>query len=227
MFDSWIVEDSFGRRWRLWLAAHGAPGGLPREGARAALEALVQSCLGGKHAHERLGFGALFTIHERLSGVPLSGRSSQPVDGATARRRLETVAAVLGRAGWAGRLRIERAALAYGAQAGGPARPASDRAPAQRSRAVVEEAPDTIRDAPSTGSPAPVLDWIGVVIRDEDGTLLSNVRCRITAPGRAPTEMTTDASGRLLLRSIESGSCAIELPDIDGREWSAGVGATS
>ena len=83
MFDQWVLEDGFGRRWRLWLAPHGAPGGMPRESARAALEALVHSCLGRSHPHERHACSALFSIHDRLTCLSISGLSSNPVDAAT------------------------------------------------------------------------------------------------------------------------------------------------
>jgi hypothetical protein len=211
MYDHWVIEDSFGRRWRLWLASDGETGGMRGDGARSAIDALVSFSLGGSQGRHDHTAATLLAIHDRLTGGWLSRGDGYPVDLGTARRTAERVSEALGHAAYFGHLRIERATPLHVGF-------------------VLEDAPDTMRDvveAAPESIPAHVADWIGVVIRDEDGAPISNVRCRITAPGRAPVDATSDASGRVLLRSVEIGSCVIELPEVDGREWAAGAAAAS
>ena len=211
MYDHWVIEDTFGRRWRLWLASHGEAGGVTGDRARSAIDALVSFSFGGSQGRRDHASTTLLAIHDRLTGGSLSRGDGYPVDLGTARRTADRVSEALGRAAYFGHLRIERATpLHLGF--------------------VVDDAPDTVREeveAAPASIPAQVADWIGVVIRDEDGAPISNVRCRITAPGRAPVDATTDASGRVLLRNVEIGSCVIELPEVDGREWAAGAAAAS
>ena len=207
MYDHWVIEDIFGRRWRLWLASHSEAGGMTGDGARSAIDALVSFSLGGSQGRFDHAAATLLAIHDRLTGGSLSRGDGYPVDLGTARRTAERVSDALGHAAYFGHLRLERAA------------------PLQVAL-VLDDAPDTLREeveATPPSAPAQIADWIGVVIRDEDGAPISNVRCRITTPGRAPVDTTTDDSGRVLLRSVEVGSCVIELPEVDGREWAAGA----
>ena len=151
--------------------------------ARSAIDALVSFSFGGSQGRRDHASTTLLAIHDRLTGGSLSRGDGYPVDLGTARRTADRVSEALGRAAYFGHLRIERATpLHLGF--------------------VVDDAPDTVREeveAAPASIPAQVADWIGVVIRDEDGAPISNVRCRITAPGRAPVDATTDASGRVLL----------------------------
>ena len=106
-----------------------------------------------------------------------------PVDLGTAHRTSERVSEALGRAAYFGHLRIERATPLHAGF-------------------VLDDAPDTVREeveAAPASFPAHVADWIGVVIRDEDGAPISNVRCRITAPGRAPVDLSDPLKNRTFL----------------------------
>lgn len=201
-----MVDDVFGRRWRLWLA-RGEEGERPQgNGASSVIDRLVAFSLNDcRGRHDRAG-AILLAIHDRLTGGSLARGGDHFVDLGAARRTADRVSETLGRAAYFGHLRVERAEPLHAGF-------------------VVDDAPDTERElegAPGS-TPAPVTDWVGVLVRDEDGFPIPSVRCRITTPGRAPVEATTDSSGRVLLRSVEVGSCVIELPEIDGREWAAGA----
>jgi hypothetical protein len=206
----WMIEDAFGRRWRLSIAWMHEAGGLLRERARFAVRELVSSSF-----HDVRGAvdacPKLLEIHEELTGEALSFTDSYRYDLGSLRRASERVSETLEWAAACGRLRIERA-------------------PGLHAALALDDAPDTLRELeappPSLAStPEAPADWVAVVVRDERGEPLANVRCRITTPGRPPLDAATDGNGRVLLRGIETGSCAIQLPDIDAREWDAGAGA--
>lgn len=153
----------------------------------------------------------LLAIHDELTRESLSRMDWFRLDLGSARRMSARVSEALEWATYSGRLRIERAPVLHAALSFDDAAPDTVR--------TLEEPPP--RSAPATKPQ----DWVGVVVQDEDRRPLANVRCRITAPGRLPLDAATDDNGRVLLRGIEIGSCTIELPDIDRREWDPQPGA--
>jgi OmpA family len=64
-------------------------------------------------------------------------------------------------------------------------------------------------------------DAIGILIVDDDECPLPNVRYRMTLPNGEVIEGTSDSEGMAYVSSIPSGTCRLELLDVDARDWDA------
>ena len=63
-------------------------------------------------------------------------------------------------------------------------------------------------------------DWIEIILVDEEGKPLPNVRYRITPPGGdPPQEGRLNEHGQAGYYKIEAGECKITFPDLDGDAW--------
>ena len=75
MFERrWIIEDNFGRRWRLWIAEAGEGGGMSPNGTKIAIDGLISFSL--RHTPDPYNRVAevLFEIHNEITGDSLSHR---------------------------------------------------------------------------------------------------------------------------------------------------------
>jgi hypothetical protein len=63
------------------------------------------------------------------------------------------------------------------------------------------------------------LTWIEVLIEDEHGVGVANVRCAITLPDGSKREGRTNAHGILRHDGIPAGNCTISLLDHDAQLW--------
>ena len=152
MFDRlWMVDDAFGRQWRLWIASRGATGGMRDDRARTAIRGLVWAATNARHDRYDRASATLLALHAELTGGSLSRYERDPASLGSARlgsARLmwERISEALECATASGRLRIEQA-MRF------------------QPTFVLEDAPDTLRDldAPTPSPPRLELaDWVGI-----------------------------------------------------------------
>ncbi|MCA9699684.1 MAG: carboxypeptidase regulatory-like domain-containing protein [Myxococcales bacterium] len=63
------------------------------------------------------------------------------------------------------------------------------------------------------------LDWIEILIEDEAGEPVRNVRCLVTLPDGSERHARTDSNGLIRYDGIPSGNCSISVLDVDGSAW--------
>ena len=61
--------------------------------------------------------------------------------------------------------------------------------------------------------------WIEIILVDNEGKPMPNVKYRITPPGGAPVEGRLNEHGQAGLFQIEPGNCKITFPDLDKDAW--------
>lgn len=81
---------------------------------------------------------------------------------------------------------------------------------------------DELEPLPDEDEPSEIverLDWIEVLIVDEDEQPVRNVRCAITLPDGSKREGRTNSAGILRYDRIPGGSCTVTLLDYDSKRW--------
>ena len=192
----WMVDDAFGRQWRLWIASRGETSGMRDDRARTAIRGLVWASANAGHDRYDRASAMLLEIHAELTGGSLSRHERDPASLGSARLMWERISEALEHATAAGRLRIE---------------------PAMRFQPtfVLEDAPDTLRDldAPPPSLPGVQLaDWVGIELVDASGRPLAGRRYRIELPDGGIREGGLDDHGIATITRTESGTCRIECP---------------
>lgn len=81
--------------------------------------------------------------------------------------------------------------------------------------------PQPGKDRPSSRPPGPKRSWIEIELLDEDGRRVAT-ELVVTLPDG--TKMRPSFSGFIRLDGIDPGTCDIEFPAIDGREWGPAPG---
>lgn len=81
--------------------------------------------------------------------------------------------------------------------------------------------PQPGQDRPSSRPPGPKRSWVEIELLDEDGRRVA-AELVVTLPDG--TKMRPSFSGFLRLDGIDPGTCDIEFPGIDGREWGPAPG---
>ncbi len=61
--------------------------------------------------------------------------------------------------------------------------------------------------------------WIEIILVDNDGKPMPNVKYRITPPNGSPVEGRLNEHGQAGVYGIEPGSCKITFPDLDKDAW--------
>ncbi|MBX7174326.1 MAG: hypothetical protein K1X72_25365 [Pyrinomonadaceae bacterium] len=61
--------------------------------------------------------------------------------------------------------------------------------------------------------------WIEIILVDNDGNPMPNVKYRITPPNGAPVEGRLNEHGQAGVYGIEPGNCKITFPDLDKEAW--------
>jgi hypothetical protein len=72
---------------------------------------------------------------------------------------------------------------------------------------------------PTAPPPAPKKTWIEIVLLDGDDKPVANAQYRVTLPGGEKRTGPLDAKGYARIDGIDPGTCDVEFPEIDGREW--------
>lgn len=86
---------------------------------------------------------------------------------------------------------------------------------------TLDDAPEQVEE-PERQDIAELDDWIEVVIEDEAGEPLANVRYVLTLPDGSRREGRTNRQGLLRYDRIASGTCTLSLPDHDAELWELG-----
>jgi hypothetical protein len=73
--------------------------------------------------------------------------------------------------------------------------------------------------APPPSQPTKKRDWIAVELVDDKGKPIANERFRIQLPDGSYEEGHLDVGGQVRVDDIDSGTCQVTFPDMDGREW--------
>lgn len=79
--------------------------------------------------------------------------------------------------------------------------------------------PTPIPPSPKPGPPQKEKTFIEIVLLDQDGKPVAGERFVITLPDGAKVNGNLDAKGFKRVDGIDPGTCDVEFPDIDGREW--------
>ena len=192
----WMVDDAFGRQWRLWIASRGERGEMRDDRARTAIRGLVWAAANASHDRYDRASAMLLAIYAELTGGSLSRHERDPASLGSDRLMWERISEALECATASGRLRIEQA-MRF------------------QPTFVLEDAPDTLRDldAPPPSLPGLQLaDWVGIELVDASGRPLARRRYRIELPGGAIREGSLDDHGIATITRTESGTCRIECP---------------
>ena len=192
----WMVDDAFGRQWRLWIAWRGERPGMRNDRARTAIQGVAWAAANdGHHRYDRAS-AVLLAIYAELTGGSPSRQEGAPDSLGSARLMWERISEALDSAMACGRLRIEQAMEV-------------------QPTFVLEDAPDTLRelDTPPPSLPGLQLaDWIGIELVDASGRPLAGRRYRIELPDGAIREGGLDDHGIATITRTESGTCRIECP---------------
>lgn len=70
--------------------------------------------------------------------------------------------------------------------------------------------------------PVEVVTWVELLVVNEGGEPMPGVAYRITLPDGIQRTGVVDRFGLVRLEGVDPGSCVLELPEVDGREWSMG-----
>jgi len=97
-----------------------------------------------------------------------------------------------------------------------PGAPPSKPPPSKRPKSVPP--PPKRKSLPKTDT------FIALRIVDQEGNPMAGEFYRVTVPGGAMRTGHVDKDGFVLIDDIEAGTCEVELPQVDGREWDAGAG---
>jgi hypothetical protein len=196
----WVVKDFIGREWRLSIVINAEAGdALSRPKARETIANLVYFAFAVGIAESETA-AALLDIY-----MELTGRSPSHLGWWSEGLTLDTAERVGRELEWAaecGRLRAE---------AGWD----------WTKPTYVEHMPDAIT-APETPDPEPpslgastleVLDWIEIILRDDQGQPVADARCILTFADSSVLESLTGTDGRVRADAIAPGLCSVEFPD--------------
>jgi hypothetical protein len=79
--------------------------------------------------------------------------------------------------------------------------------------------PGKQQSEPPPPPPAQQKTWIEVVLLDGDDQPVKNAAYRLTLPGGEKRTGWLDEKGFVRVDGIDAGTCDVEFPEIDGREW--------
>lgn len=61
--------------------------------------------------------------------------------------------------------------------------------------------------------------WIEIELLDEEGNPVPGAKYRVLLPDSAQIEGSLDDKGKARVDNIIPGTCTVEFPEFDGREW--------
>ena len=205
MFDRrWIIEDNFGRRWRLWIAEAGEGGGLRADGARIAIDDLIYFSLRGTPDPYRRNAETLFEIHNALTGHSLSHREWLQSDLMSARYLSSQVEEVLEQASSNRWLLVEEAPQPNFFQV-----PKDEPAP--------EPPPPPFAQDKTT--------FVAIRLIDQDGNAVPRRRFELTTSDDRPRDGALDAEGSRRIGDLNpfDPTCNVVFPEFDERDFAKPV----